>query len=398
MKQNQSMKKRETNFDVIIIGAGASGLMCGISAGKRGKRVLILDHNQQAAQKIQISGGGKCNFTNYHISADHYISDNPHFVKSALSRYTQWDFLNMIHQYKIPYEEREFGQLFCKENAADIVRMLLSENNTLGTTILLNKFVKRIYKNQQFMIQTKHENFSSDSLVIATGGISWPTTGATGFGYRIAKKFNLKTRPTSPGLVPLKLSRKQQHKWGKLSGISLTAKVQTERISFQDELLFTHKGLSGPVILQLSNYWQPNQKLYIDFLPDQNITKLIEHYSGQKHLNNFLAPFLPERLVNFLINKKNNNKPIPQYNKQEIAAIASLFHQFELTPTRKASLRKAEVTLGGVDTNELSSKTFETRKIKGLFFIGEVLDVTGWLGGYNLQWAWSSGWCAGLYV
>jgi len=386
------------NFDVIIIGAGASGLMCGISAGKRGKRVLIIDHSEKVGRKILISGGGKCNFTNYNLEPENYICRNPHFVKSALSRFSQWDFLEMVNSYGIPFEERTYGQLFCKQSSKDILNMLLRECEKAGVKFQMSTQIRQIEKKDQYIVETDKGNFSADSLVIATGGISWQSAGATNFGYKMAEQFGLKIMPQKAGLVPLILSKNQQKTWSELSGISVNVKMEYKDSVFQDELLFTHKGISGPVVLQISNYWQKGKLIFVDFLPKENLKEIIINSKSKQNLKNFMKYFLPERLVKIIISDKITDKSIYQYNEKELDSIVDRFHHYKLIPDRKGSLDKAEVTLGGIDTDEISSKTFEEKKIEGLFFIGEVLDVTGWLGGYNLQWAWSSGWCAGMFV
>ncbi len=385
-------------FDVIIIGAGASGLMCGISAGKRGKRVLLLDHNKRPAKKILISGGGKCNFTNYNLSPENYICSNPHFVKSALARFTQWDFLEMISNHNIQVEEREQGQLFCKKGADEILNMLLAETKKAQVKIINNCHIDRTYKSGKFIVQTTGGEFQSESLVIATGGITWPAAGATDLGYRIGRKFGHGIVPVASGLVPLRFSKKQRINWSDLAGISLPVHIQCGDISFTDELLFTHTGISGPAVLQISNYWQEHDTLIIDFLPAKNSTDILTTAQTKLNLKNYLKGLLPERLIKNIIAESYLNKPVNQLNAQEIQAVAQQIHNYTIRPASKETLKRAEVTLGGIDTRELSSKTFESNLVSGLFFIGEVLDVTGWLGGYNLQWAWSSGYCAGLYV
>ncbi|MBN2279120.1 MAG: NAD(P)/FAD-dependent oxidoreductase [Candidatus Marinimicrobia bacterium] len=392
------MNNRIKNFDVIIIGAGASGLMCGISAGQRGRRVLVLDHGEKPGRKILISGGGRCNFTNYNLGAEHYISANPHFVKSALSRFSQWNILEMVNQHGIPYEERNFGQLFCWQSAKDLLNMLLKKLEKARGRVYLSASIQNLKKEEKYILSVDDNIYTSESLVIATGGITWKSAGATDFGLQIAGQFGLKVLPPQAGLVPLIWTQKDQQKFSGLSGISITAGITFEKHAFQDELLFTHHGLSGPAILQISNYWRTKGKIFIDFLPGQNISQLLTDGSTQQNLKNFLKAYLPERLLKILIDGQLFDKPVHQFNQKEIAGIHSLFHNFEIQPKKKASLEKAEVMLGGVDTREISSRNFESQKVPGLYFIGEILDVAGWLGGYNLQWAWSSGWCAGQYV
>jgi hypothetical protein len=392
------MTNRIQSFDVIIVGGGASGLMCAISAGKRGRKVLIIDHNDRFGKKILISGGGKCNFSNYEVDAENFISKNPHFVKSAITRFTQWDFIEMINQYKIKFEERTHSQLFCVNSSKEILNMLISECKKVNVNFVSSCDINRVYKNQAFMVETNSGDFKSESLVIATGGLSYQSAGASDFGYLIAKKFDLNIIPQRAGLIPLNFPKKQQKIWSELSGISVNAIVNYKNHSFQNELLFTHKGMSGPVILQISNYWKIGDRIFINFLPNTSTAEQIKNSQNKQSLKNFMKEFLPERLVKIIIDKKIENKPINQYNEKEIELIENIFHNYPIEPSSKLNIQKAEVTLGGVDTNELSSKTFEAKKVKGLFFTGEIIDVSGWLGGYNLQWAWSSGWCAGLYV
>ena len=392
------MLNRNKNFDVIIIGGGASGLMCGISAGKRGRSILILDHNDKFGKKILISGGGKCNFTNYELEAENYISNNPHFVKSAITRYNQWNFLELINEYKIQFEERSHGRLFCQNSSKEILNMLIYECEKVNVEFLNSCKINRIYKNNEFIVQTEFGEFRSESLVIATGGISYESAGASDFGYYVANKFGHNIISPKAGLVPLLFSKKQQKIWSDLSGISVNVIIKYQNQSFQDEILFTHKGISGPGILQVSNYWKKGDRIFIDFLEGEDVEKLLTNSNNKQTLKNFIKELLPERLVKIIIADNIENKPINQYNEKEIQIISNIFHNFPLKPSSKGNFSKAEVTIGGVDTNELSSKTFESKKEKGLFFTGEVIDMTGWLGGYNLQWAWSSGYCAGLYV
>jgi predicted Rossmann fold flavoprotein len=378
------------------LGAGASGMMCAISAGKRGRKVLVIDHNEKPGKKVLISGGGKCNFTNYFVEPENYISQNPHFVKSALSRFNQWHFLELMTH--IPYEERQQGQLFCQQSSKDIINMLLSECHKNEVTLLMQHSVQSVEKKEKFTVMTDQGNFLSDSLVVATGGLSWKSAGASNIGYEIARQFGLQVNATSPGLTPLKFSTRHQQKWRDLSGISVNVCINYQNLSFRDNLLFTHSGISGPAVLQVSNYWQKGDRIFVDFLPGLSLFPKLYQSDSQQTLKNVMKELLPERLVKILLEKAVENKPLNQYQEKELEAIAELFHNYPLKPQAKERYDKAEVTLGGVDTNELSSKRFEANKVNGLYFIGEVLDVTGWLGGYNLQWAWSSGYCAGLFV
>lgn len=389
--------------DVIIIGAGASGLMCAIEAGKRGRKVRVLDHSSRAGMKILMSGGGRCNFTNYTVSSENYIANNPHFCKSALSRYTQWDFIDLVTRYRIPYHERDHGQLFCNDSAKDILSMLLTECENVGVRISLNCQVHLIEHMSEtgFQLKTSHQDFSCQSLVIASGGLSIPKAGATPFGYKVAEQFGIKVLPTRAGLVPLTLQPEDKQRFTPLTGIAVPCVVTNEDTSFKENILFTHRGLSGPAILQISSYWQPGQTLSIDLLPEIDIYQsLLElRNSGNKaKILNVLSEFLPKRLIQALLSEYECHLSLQNCNDQHLKSIATNLNAWKISPNGTEGYRTAEVTLGGVDCNEISSKTFESHRISGLYFIGEVVDVSGWLGGYNFQWAWSSGWCAGQYV
>jgi len=385
--------------DVVIIGASASGLMCAIHAGRRGRKVILLDHAEKAGKKILIAGGGRCNFTNYEVSAENYLSHNPHFCKSALSRFTQWDFIAMMEEHQIPYHERDHGQLFCDESARDILDMLLSECRKADITIQLNTKIESIEKvDQQFTIQTDKQAVQGRSLVIASGGLSIPKMGASPLGYRIAKQFGHTIRPTTAGLVPFTLHAQDRERFGTLSGIAVEVVVSSERNQFRENMLFTHRGLSGPAILQISSYWKPGESIEIKLLPDLD---LIEHLTTeqQSHPNSQLKScinkLLPKRLVALLLTQQQAERPLRSLSQQELEEVSEQLQRWTIQPNGTEGYRTAEVTLGGVDCDELSSKTMESKKEPGLYFVGEVMDVTGWLGGYNLQWAWSSGWCAG---
>lgn len=389
--------------DVVIIGASASGLMCAIEAGKRGRKVMVLDHARKAGNKIRMSGGGRCNFTNYTIEAENYLSHNPHFCISALSRYTQWDFLALIQQYKIPFHEREHGQLFCDDSSKDILNLLLSECEQNNVTIRLNCSIDKIEQqvDNHYKIKSKRGDFHCQSLVVATGGLSIPTTGASPFGYKIAEQFNIKVWPTSAGLVPLTLQPDDKSRFSPLSGIAINSIVFNKQHSFRENILFTHRGLSGPAILQISSYWLPGEIITINLLPDNDLEKnlaLLQSQSPKIKVKTVLSENLPRRVINIFIDNKLQEKNLADLSQDEIQTIAQQLQQWKVKPNGTEGYRTAEVTLGGVDCNAISSKTMESNQIKGLYFIGEVLDVTGWLGGYNLQWAWSSGWCAGQYV
>ncbi|PSW19361.1 NAD(P)/FAD-dependent oxidoreductase [Photobacterium sanctipauli] len=391
-------------FDVVIIGAGAAGLMCAAEAGKRGRSVLVVDHGKKPGRKILISGGGRCNFTNYDVAANNYVCRNPHFVKSALSQYTQWDFISMIAKHGIAFEERDHGQLFCEDSAKDIVAMLLAECDLPTVQQRYRVDVHDIEKTEHgFSLKLNTDMVECESLVVATGGLSMPKLGATPFGYQLAEQFGLKMVPTTAGLVPFTLHKEEKEAFADLSGIAFPAVIEAEDgTSFKENLLFTHRGLSGPVVLQISSYWTPGQKVTIDLLPDLDLEETL-NAMRDKHpnqsLKNSLSRLLPKRLIEVLIERGDlTDKPLKQFNPKDITAMANYFHQWSIAPNGTEGYRTAEVTLGGVDTDELSSKTMETKKVPGLFFVGEVMDVSGWLGGYNFQWAWSSGFVAGQYA
>jgi predicted Rossmann fold flavoprotein len=391
-----------SEIEVLIIGAGASGLMCAIEAGKRGRKVLVLDHANRVGKKILMSGGGRCNFTNYTIDAGCYLSQNPHFCKSALSRYTQWDFLTLVAKYKIPFHEREHGQLFCDNSAKDIVTMLLAECEAAGVKIQLNTRIEELdLSEKNFTLITDKGVITAQSLVIATGGLSIPKIGATPLGYQIAQQFGIHVQPTRAGLVPLTLHSEDKSKFAPLSGISVPCIVSNHRQSFKEALLFTHRGLSGPAILQISSYWQAGETIAINLLPTLNLTTFLKNQRLEKNqakLKNVLAELLPKRLTEALLPELLLETAITHLSDIKITTIASQLHDWRIKPNSTEGYRTAEVTLGGVDCSVISSKTMQSQQVLGLFFIGEVLDVTGWLGGYNFQWAWSSGWCAGQFV
>ncbi|MBI9088889.1 MAG: NAD(P)/FAD-dependent oxidoreductase [Desulfobacterium sp.] len=392
-----------TTTDIIIIGAGASGLMCAIEAGNRGRSVLVLDHEKRAGKKILMSGGGRCNFTNLSLSPANYISANPHFCKSALSRFTQWDFLAKIEQHKIPYHERDHGQLFCNDSAKEILTMLLSECDQASVEVRLDTQVTGITREEGlgFTVTTPKEVFKSNSLVVATGGLSIPGAGATPLGYKIAEQFNIKVCPPSPGLVPFTLQPQDKERLAPLSGISVDAVVTCGQHSFRENLLFTHRGLSGPVILQISSHWQPGETVSIDLLPGIDLVSLLKK-AQQDHpkqqVKSMLANIMPKRLVTAMVEKNIAEAPLNSVSHTRFTALGASLKQWAVKPGGTEGYRTAEVTKGGVDCDGVSSKTMEARKVPGLYFIGEVLDVTGWLGGYNLQWAWSSGWVAGQFA
>jgi predicted Rossmann fold flavoprotein len=389
--------------DVIIIGAGAAGLMCAIEAGKRNRKTIVLDHANKAGKKILMSGGGRCNFTNYHINPDDYISHNPHFCKSALSRYTQWDFIDMVKKHQIPFHEKTLGQLFCDNKSRDILDMLLSECRQAGAEIKLNCSVESIERtaDHHFKLKSSSGDFYCESLVIASGGLSIPTMGASPFGYKAAEKFNIKVWPTRAGLVPFTLHAADKEKLAVLSGVSVESIVSNERKSFRENILFTHRGLSGPAILQISSYWNAGEEICVNLQPDLNIFAYLKSMRGQvpqKQINTILGDCLPKRVIEVLLDNRTAERKLGSVSDRELEGIAAQINAWQISPNGTEGYRTAEVTLGGVDCDAISSKTMEVNTLPGLYFIGEVLDVTGWLGGFNFQWAWSSGWAAGQVV
>lgn len=390
--------------DVVVIGAGAAGLMCAAQAGKRGRRVLVLDHAKKPGRKILISGGGRCNFTNYDVSANHYLCRNPHFVKSALSQYTNWDFIGLVAQYGIEYEEREHGQLFCLDSAKQIVSMLLAECDLPNVAFRYQVDIQQIDKTEAgFVLKANGLDIECTSLVVATGGLSMPKLGATPFGYKIAQQFDIPVIATRAGLVPFTLHVEDKEQLADLSGIAIPCEITcASGKTFKEALLFTHRGLSGPAVLQISSYWQAGESLWINLVVDADIEHLLKQ-NLDKHpnqsLKNTLSKVLPKRLIEVLIERKQLvDKPLKQFNHKELEMIISTLEQWQITPNGTEGYRTAEVTLGGVDTDYISSKTMECKSIAGLYFIGEVMDVTGWLGGYNFQWCWASGYVAGQWV
>jgi len=390
-----------SDTDVIIIGAGASGLMCAIEAGKRGRKVLVLDHANKAGKKILMSGGGRCNFTNYSIEPNNYISHNPHFCKSALSRYTQWDFLALIGRYQIPFHERDHGQLFCNDSAKDILELLLAECDKAGVVVQLNTHIDSVERlTDLFHLKTNNGNFTCQSLVVATGGLSIPKMGATPLGYKIAEQFGIKVLPTGAGLVPFTLQPEDKEKFSALSGIAVPCAVSNNRQSFSENVLFTHRGLSGPAILQISSYWRAGEEIVINLLPQVNLETELKSKRQQKvknKLKTILEGYLPKRLVSSFLPEDLLERSLQDLSDKQIQRVADQLHCWTIKPNGTEGYRTAEVTSGGVDCDAVSSKTMESKQVQGLYFVGEVLDVTGWLGGYNFQWAWSSAWCAGQY-
>jgi hypothetical protein len=387
--------------DIIIVGAGAAGLMCALTAGQRGRSVLLLDHASSVGKKIIISGGGRCNFTNRHVDSENFVSQNPHFSKSALSRFGPDDFIALVERHKIHYYEKKLGQLFCASRSREILNMLLEECRTGKVQIKTNCRVDKIEKQDRFKLKTSLGELSCDSLVIATGGLSYAKIGASDFGYKCASQFGLHLLPPRPALVSLILDGPDLEKVEGLSGLSAEVSVCCNGKTFDEAMLITHKGLSGPAILQISNYWHPGDKITFNLLPNLNLIEIISDWQKTRPeatLKTLLAGYLTKRLAERWLTFIADNKAVNQYNQQEIISIARHFHQWTLIPSGTAGYRIAEVTSGGIDTRGISSKSFEATKVPGLYFIGEVLDVTGWLGGYNFQWAWASGYCAGLYV
>lgn len=387
-------------FDVIIIGAGAAGLFCAAQAGQRGKRVLLLDNGKKAGRKILMSGGGRCNFTNLFIEPAAYLSQNPHFCKSALARYTQWDFIDLINRHGIAWHEKTLGQLFCDESAQQVVDLLLKECEAGKVTVRLRSEVLSVSRDDTYTLELNGDTVQADKLVIATGGLSMPGLGASPFGYKIAEQFGLKVFPTRAGLVPFTLHKPLLEQLQTLSGVAVPATVTAEDGTvFKEALLFTHRGLSGPAVLQLSSYWLPGEFVTINLSPERELGAFIneerEAHANQS-LKNTLAKVLPRRLVDSL--QLLGHVPectLKQLNSRQQAELVALLHNWRIQPNGTEGYRTAEVTLGGVDTSVLSSKTMEARDVPGLYFIGEVVDVSGWLGGYNFQWAWASAWaCA----
>lgn len=375
-------------------------MMCALQAGRRGRKVLLLDHANRPGNKIRISGGGHCNFTNREVSSRHYVSKNPHFCKSAISRYTSESFIQLLKEYGITFEEREHGQLFCTDSAENIVTLLKSECDKTGADFKFNCLIQQIA--EHFKIITTAGTFSSQSLVIASGGISYPKVSATGLGYEIARQFGINVTDTAPALVGFTFDDAQTGCFRELSGISLETDITCNKVSSRGNLLFTHTGLSGPSILQASLYWNPGDEITINLLPRQDCFEFLirkKEEGSHSFVKNLLGELIPNRLANYICARHVPPQlPILRVSDKMLADLSKELHSWKVHPAGTSGFSKAEVTRGGVDTNELSSKTMESRKISGLYFIGEVVDVTGWLGGYNLQWAWSSGWAAGQAV
>ena len=387
--------------DILIIGAGAAGLMCAATAGYKGKKVVVVDMGKKPGRKILISGGGRCNFTNENARAEHYICDNPHFAKSALSRYSAQDFIELVERHGVNYHHKTLGQLFCDDSAKDIVNVLMTECDWAGVDVRLRNEVIAVSKTASgYQVKTTSETYTCTSLVVASGGLTMPKLGASPIGYKIAEQFGLNILPTTPALVPFTLHDHDKSRFDGLSGISIPTEVfSDDGTTFKENILFTPRGLSGPAILQISSFWRAGQAVTINLLPEKSLDVLISDWrvnQGQKSLKNQLSTILPKRFIESLITSNDiPDKNINQLDHAEIAALSQYIHAWQIKPNGTEGYRTAEVTLGGVNTDELSSKTFEAKKSAGLYFIGEVIDVTGWLGGYNFQFAWASGLACG---
>jgi len=381
-------------FDALILGGGAAGLMCAIEAGKRQRRVAVLEHADRLGKKILISGGGRCNFTNIHCQPENFLSSNPHFAKSALARFTPTDFTALVEKHHIPYHERTLGQLFCDRSARDILGMLEQECQSAGASIFLNTRIQEVNRTEEFVVHTANAEFHAPALVVATGGLSIPKIGATSFGYDLARQFGLKIRQPWPGLVPLVLEAEDRSRYCDLTGVSAEVIASCDGQQFREKMLITHRGLSGPAILQISSYWNKPQQINIDLAPGTDLTAIFRDPKTPRTLTTLRSEFrktLPVRLADRWL---DHHAPTAWTN----AALANLerqAHAWAITPAGTEGYEKAEVTCGGVDTDELSAKTMESHKVPGLFFIGEAVDVTGHLGGFNFQWAWASGAAAG---
>ncbi len=390
------------SHDVLVIGGGAAGLMCALTAGQRGLRVLVVEHANRVGKKILMSGGGRCNFTNTGTTPANYRSGNPHFCKSALARYTPLDFIGMVERHGIAYHEKELGQLFCDDSSKQIVKMLLDECEAAGVRIETSCSVEHVQRTDEgFRLRTTRGSLSAPSLVVACGGLSIPSMGASGFGHELARQFGHTVLPTRAGLVPLTLSGKHQEHLQDLSGVALPVEATCNGRSFRNFMLITHRGVSGPSILQISSYWQPGDDLRLDLLPDGDAFQLLREQQASRpaaELKTVLSDLLPRRFAQRLCELWLPNKPMKQFNEPQLRDIATQLQSWPLIASGTEGYRTAEVTLGGVDTDELSSSTMQSKKVPGLYFIGEVVDVTGWLGGYNFQWAWASGHAAGNAV
>jgi predicted Rossmann fold flavoprotein len=391
-----------TQFDVVVIGGGAAGLMCAAEAGKRGRRVLVIEHCDRVGKKILISGGGRCNFTNLHAAPENFISKNPHFCKSALARYTQWDLIALVERHGISYHEKELGQLFCDQSAKLIVQMLTDECRAAAVRITTDCKVTSAERGHGgFALRTTRGALRASALVIASGGLSVPKMGATAYGYELAKKFGHRIVPTRAALVPLIFGPDDMVRYRDLSGVSLPVQVSCQRQRFSNAMLFTHRGFSGPAILQISSYWNLGDELILNLLPTTVASEWLKHRQAARsdaELKTVLGEFLPKRLAQRLCEADFGSRPLRQYTPRQLREVCERLQAWRIAPSDTEGYRTAEVTLGGVDTDDLSSTTMESKLVAGLYFIGEVVDVTGHLGGFNFQWAWSSGWAAGQVV
>ena len=389
-------------YDVVIIGAGAAGMMSAIECGKRGRKTLLIDHSKKIGEKIRISGGGRCNFTNLNASPIKYISKNPSFIISALNQYNQEDFIDLVKKYKIKYHEKKLGQLFCDNSAQEIIDMLLNECKLANVVLKIDtKVIEVSYKDKIFITQDNSKTYLSSSLIVATGGLSVPKIGASKFGYDVAKQFNLNVIDTVPALVPLTFNEKILNKCKLLAGVSANAIISIKKTLFEEGMLFTHRGLSGPSILQISSYWKEGESLNIDLCPEKNIFNFLlnkRNTSPKQSINSIISSFLAKRLATIICEENKIAGNIGELSNKNIKKLSDSINNWIVEPIGTEGYKTAEVTLGGVDTNELSSKTMMSKKNPGLFFIGEVVDITGHLGGYNFQWAWSSGFVAGQYA
>ncbi|WP_166361445.1 NAD(P)/FAD-dependent oxidoreductase [Pseudomonas akapageensis] len=388
--------------DVIIIGAGAAGLMCALTAAGRGRKVLLIDHANKPGKKILMSGGGRCNFTNMYTEPSNFLSQNPHFCKSALARYTQWDFIELVSKHGVPYHEKKLGQLFCDNKSSDILGLLLAECEQVQVDLRMDTSVTHIEKLEVgYLLQTSLGQVQCESLVIATGGLSIPTLGATGFGYQIARQFGHSVLPTRAGLVPFTITDQLKELCTELSGTSVDSLVSCNGTSFRENILFTHRGLSGPAILQISSFWEPGDSVEINLLPDHDALEWLQQQQAERpnsELKTLLGEIFTKKMANLLADQWFVSKPMKQYTPAELNEVAGKLASWQVVPAGTEGYRTAEVTLGGVDTHEVSSKTMESLKSPGLYFIGEVLDVSGHLGGFNFQWAWASAYAAAQFV
>ena len=392
-----------TQYDVVVLGAGAAGMMCAIEAGKRGRSVLVLDHADAAGEKIRISGGGRCNFTNMRTAPEHFLSDNPRFCISALRRYTPKDFVAMVERHGIAYHEKALGQLFCDGSAGQIIRMLLEEMDGYGVKLRLKSVIEAIEKTEEgYRVSVEGmDHIHCGSVVVATGGKSIPKMGATGFGYDLAKQFGLRLTNIRPALVPLTFEIGLLERLSSLSGVSLDAVIASGKTKFAEAMLFTHRGLSGPSILQISSYWREGDEIVLDMAPGIDLFEELRRArteQGRQAIHTVLGHFIPKRLAQLIADLEGASGPIGDFSDKRLRVIANAIKDWHVKPVGSEGYRTAEVTLGGVDTRDLESRTLEAKDVKGLYFIGEVVDVTGWLGGYNFQWAWASGWSAGQTV